>query len=39
MTAWRTIEAAQQRFPRFVHRTIDPKKRLEHADAFVPMNA
>jgi hypothetical protein len=38
MTAWRSIEAAQQRFPRFVHRSIDPKKRLEPGDALVPMN-
>ena len=38
-TAWRTIEGAQQRFPRFVHRSIDPKKRLKPGDTFVPLNA
>ena len=39
MTAWLGIERAQQRFPRFVHRSIDPKKRLRPGDAFAPMNA
>ena len=38
-TTWRAMEEAQQRFPRFIRRSIDPKKRIKAGAVPVPKSA